>query len=345
MIKVAINGYGTIGRRVADAVIKQHDMEIIGVTKTKPTYEARVAIDNGLDLYSSNKENFEKDGYPIKGTTEELLEKTDIVIDCTPDEKSRKGAEHPWLKMYEKLGKKYILQGGEKHELTKLSFNAYANYEKAFGEKCARVVSCNTTGLCRALYPLKEKFEIDYVIAFLTRRAVDPYNSEKGPVNAIEPSKKVPTHHGPDVKTIISDLNIQTMAVKVPTTIMHTQSVVVKFKNENVKKEDVVSVWEEAPRIVFVSEKEGIKSTAQVMDMAREKGRKRGDLYENVIWKDGINVLDGTLYFSQAIDQQSIVIPENIDAIRALCELEEDKMNSIRHTDSSLGIGRNYVRR
>ena len=32
-IKVAINGYGTIGKRVADAVDAQDDMEIIGVTK------------------------------------------------------------------------------------------------------------------------------------------------------------------------------------------------------------------------------------------------------------------------------------------------------------------------
>ena len=34
MIKVAINGYGTIGKRVADAVDAQDDMEVIGVTKT-----------------------------------------------------------------------------------------------------------------------------------------------------------------------------------------------------------------------------------------------------------------------------------------------------------------------
>ena len=37
-IKVAINGYGTIGKRVADAVSCQDDMEIIGVTKTRPAF-------------------------------------------------------------------------------------------------------------------------------------------------------------------------------------------------------------------------------------------------------------------------------------------------------------------
>ena len=37
-IKVAINGYGTIGKRVADAVDAQNDMEIVGVTKTRPAF-------------------------------------------------------------------------------------------------------------------------------------------------------------------------------------------------------------------------------------------------------------------------------------------------------------------
>ena len=36
MIKVGINGYGTIGKRVAEAVTLQDDMEIIGIVKTKP---------------------------------------------------------------------------------------------------------------------------------------------------------------------------------------------------------------------------------------------------------------------------------------------------------------------
>ena len=34
VVKVAINGYGTIGKRVADAVDAQDDMEIVGVKNT-----------------------------------------------------------------------------------------------------------------------------------------------------------------------------------------------------------------------------------------------------------------------------------------------------------------------
>ena len=53
MISVAINGYGTIGKRVADAVAAQDDMKVVGVSKTKPDFEARVAVEKGYDLYIS----------------------------------------------------------------------------------------------------------------------------------------------------------------------------------------------------------------------------------------------------------------------------------------------------
>ena len=42
-VKVAINGYGTIGKRVADAIDAQDDMEIVGVTKTGPSFGCEMA--------------------------------------------------------------------------------------------------------------------------------------------------------------------------------------------------------------------------------------------------------------------------------------------------------------
>ena len=83
VVKVAINGYGTIGKRVADAVTKQDDMEIVGVTKTRPTIEADLAIEKGFPLYAVAEE-FEKRfidaGIPIeKGALPVLLKKADIV--------------------------------------------------------------------------------------------------------------------------------------------------------------------------------------------------------------------------------------------------------------------------
>ena len=65
MIKVGINGYGTIGKRVAEAVTLQDDMKIVGIVKTKPTYELRGALDANFPIYASTKSKipfFEKYG-------------------------------------------------------------------------------------------------------------------------------------------------------------------------------------------------------------------------------------------------------------------------------------------
>ena len=51
VIKVAINGFGTIGKRVADAVDAQDDMEIVGVTKTGPSFGCDLAVKKGFPLY------------------------------------------------------------------------------------------------------------------------------------------------------------------------------------------------------------------------------------------------------------------------------------------------------
>ena len=44
VVKVAVNGYGNIGKRVADAIAKQGDMQLVGVSKTRPNFEAFVAV-------------------------------------------------------------------------------------------------------------------------------------------------------------------------------------------------------------------------------------------------------------------------------------------------------------
>jgi len=332
--RVAINGYGTIGKRVADAVGKQDDMRIVGVAKTKPNYEAKMALAKGYVLYASNKDSlakFDKAGVKVRGTLDDLLKECEIVIDCTPEESGYKP-------VYEKANIKGIWQGGEEHSLTNLSFNAAANYSECFGASYVRVPSCNTTGLIRTLHPLETSFGVESVLAVMVRRATDPYDSKKGPINAIEPELEMPSHHGPDVQSVLKTLNIHTIAVKVPTTIMHLHAISVKLKRTATPK-DVLDVWSRSPRIKFVRGEDGVKSTAQIMEVARDMSRNRSDLYEIAVWEDGVHIVnDKQLYYFQAIHQESDVVPENIDAIRAMMKLEKDGKKSIEKTDKTLGI-------
>ncbi|MCI0496736.1 MAG: type II glyceraldehyde-3-phosphate dehydrogenase [Thermoplasmata archaeon] len=333
--KIAINGYGTIGKRVALAVKAQKDMKVVGVVKTRPTFEAWTAVENGFKLYTPSKSvaAMEEAGLAVAGTQEELIEEADLVVDATP---GKIGDEMAAL--YRSLGKKAIFQGGEEHELCGTSFNAYSNYSEALGKDLVRVVSCNTTGLARTLYPLWEAGYVRGVLATMVRRAADPGDSKKGPINAIEPSLKVPSHHGPDVQTVIPGLPISTVAVKVPTTLMHLHSVAVELK-KNVKPETIIDRWSPLRRIMLIDGSKGLPSTAQVMEMARDMGRPFSDLWEIAVWRDGVHVKDGVLYYFQAVHQESDVIPENVDCIRAMLQMETDPQRSIDETDRRMGVG------
>jgi glyceraldehyde-3-phosphate dehydrogenase (NAD(P)) len=89
---------------------------------------------------------------------------------------------------------------------------------------------------------------------------------------------------------------------------------------------------------MVIEGKMGFKSTAHVIDWARWKGRPRNDVYEAVIWKESVTVVDDNeLYLFLGVQQESIVVPENIDAIRAMMGTAT-QAESVRLTNSSLGI-------
>ena len=67
-------------------------------------------------------------------------------------------------------------------------------------------------------------------------------------------------------------------------------------------------------------------------------GRPRGDMWEVGLWTDSLTVKENNLYFNYQVYNQAIVIPETIDAIRALTGIELNGRESIKKTDRSLGI-------
>ena len=88
-IKVAINGYGTIGKRVADAVDAQDDMDLVGVTKTGPSFGCALAVKKGFPLYCTFDDpdriaRFAEQGYECSGGLSDLLAIADVVVDCSP---------------------------------------------------------------------------------------------------------------------------------------------------------------------------------------------------------------------------------------------------------------------
>lgn len=335
-LKVAINGYGTIGRRVADAVLKQDDMELLGVTKTQPDFRLFEAMEKGINVYAVfDKKTFSDKGYNVKGNLIDLLRKADVVVDCSP---KHSGEDN--MKIYNQFPKlKAIFQGGEKHSLTDFSFNSQCNYEKAEGKKHVRVVSCNTTALCRIISQINKFYRIKKARVAVVRRSVDPgAGSKKGPLDAWEPSLEYPSHHSPDIATVIPDIKISSLAGIAPMTIMHGHMLFFEFHNGPETVQEVAAVLSANRRIKIISSEDGFLSTAQIKDYAESNGR-HGNMYEVCVWKEGMGLdEDGELGMHIAIDQQSDVVPENIDAIRAMFGIMGPE-ESIEKTDASLGIG------
>jgi glyceraldehyde-3-phosphate dehydrogenase (NAD(P)) len=336
MIQVAVNGYGTIGKRVADAVRRQPDMELRGVAKTRPNFEAEIARERGYPLYTAIEERadaFAEAGLSVAGTVEQLVADADVVVDATP---SGVGAQNKSL--YERAETPALYQGGEDAALVEASFNARSNYEAATDADHVRVVSCNTTGLSRVIAPLREQYGVDKVRATLVRRGGDPAQTSRGPINDILPDPVgVPSHHGPDVETIFPDLDIDTLGLKVPATQMHMHSLNVTLETA-AEAADVRDLFAAESRLFVIPDRSGIDGSGKLKEYALDAGRPRGDIWENCIWGESISTVGRDLYCFQGIHQESDVVPENIDAIRAVTGAA-DAAESIDTTNEAPGMG------
>lgn len=140
-IRVAVNGYGVIGKRVAAAVRMQDDMELVGVADIGADWRLRVATHLGMKLFGATTEHvklMEGAGLPIAGDLAALIGLADVIVDCTPKAVGAANAE-----IYRQAGKPFIVQGGEKHSVTGHSFVAESSYATALRCGSTRVVSCN----------------------------------------------------------------------------------------------------------------------------------------------------------------------------------------------------------
>lgn len=245
--------------------------------------------------------------------------------------------------LYEKAGIKAIYQGGEKHEVAGYSFVAQANYAGAIGRSSTRVVSCNTTGLTRVLGALHSRGLVKKARVVILRRATDPWESHKeGMINTVIPETKVPSHQGPDAQTVIPDLDLTTMAGAASHNLSHIHFAMVETTRPTSLDEVRDAFWD-APRIAFVRAKDGLVALNSVIELMRDLGRPRADMWEVAIWEDSLAVDNGEIYLTYQVHNEAIVIPENVDAIRALTGIEQDGRRSIEKTNGSLGVLKNFL--
>ncbi len=273
----------------------------------------------------------------VQGNLSDLITKADIIVDCTPKNIAAKNIEK-----YKESNLKFIVQGGEKHETTGHSFSAENNYGTAIGLQSTRVVSCNTTSIVRTLTALKKAGLLKKARGTLLRRATDPWESHlNGIMNTMVPEKDIPSHQGPDAQTVDPDFDVITAAVKVPETLSHLHYWNVELTRQ-VSKEEVLEAFRSSTRIALIDYSAGLSANNAIKELMLALNRPYGDMYEVALWQDMLKVEGDELFYAYVVDNQAIVIPETIDAIRALTGIEENPQNSIVKTNKSLGIKQKF---
>jgi glyceraldehyde-3-phosphate dehydrogenase (NAD(P)) len=336
MTKVLVAGYGVIGQRLADGIAAQEDMELVGVVDAAPTLTVRALRDKGMPYklftaFDGAKEGLEAEGIPVSGTMEEIVQEADIVLDAAP---GGIGAKNKVL--YEKYGKKAVFQGGESNDVADVFFHGYANYEAGINQDYLKLTSCNTTGLIRAIDCLDRGVGIERVAITIVRRVADPGDYHRGIVNAIEVDK-APNHQAVDLMTIMPHVDATGLLVHVPVTHGHFISVLATPK-EDLSIEEAIKLISDHDRLRIVSRDQGFLGNASIFKYARDMGHPRGDIYEVPVWEDTFVKSGRDIMFGIHIPQESVTIPETIDAVRAATGMQTDRLEAVGLTNKYLGL-------
>ena len=339
-VKVGVNGYGVIGKRVADAVVLQPDMELVGISDIATDWRIK-SVRGRIPLFAATDKALSAmaaEGLAAAGGLEDLLATSDIIIDTTP-----KYVAAGNLPRYRAAGVKVVFQGGESHNVTGHSFVAQANYDSALGRDTTRVVSCNTTSIVRVLGALDAAGLLLRARGVLIRRATDPWESHLGGImNTMVPEPTIPSHQGPDAQTVLPGLDLVTIAAKGAHTQTHNHYWTIQLTRQATRGE-VLAALRATPRIAFIRMSDGLVALNSTIELMRDLGRPRGDMWEVAVWEDLVTVQGDELFLTYQVYNEAIVVPETIDAIRALSRSSPDASSSMHITDTTLGMLKDFL--
>jgi len=346
-IRVGVAGYGTIGQRLADGVAMQGDMELVGIADLAPTLSLRALRENDMigandvryDLYlvdGADPDAFKRYDIPVAGTFEELCKKVDVMLDSSPGGVGAKNKAN----YYEKYGVKAVFQGGEQNSVADVFFHGYANYEKGVGQNYLKLTSCNTTGLIRTVDCLDRAIGIEKVAITIIRRVADPGDYHRGLTNALQ-IEKAPSHQALDLMTIMPHVEATGILVHTPVTHGHIITVLATARDgKKITREAALEAFRAHPRIRTVTLDEGFLGNASLFKYARDLGNRRGDMYEIGLWEDSVVESGNDIMYAINIPQESVTIPETIDAVRAMMKMQPTREEGTAKTNEYLRIGR-----
>ena len=334
-VKVGVAGYGVIGNRLAAGIARQEDMELVGVADVAPTLPVRALKERGMPfpLFAAipgAKETLEEAGIPVTGSFDDLLGEVDIMLDSAPGGIGAKNKEQ-----YLAAGVKAVFQGGEAAEVADVFFHGTVNYEAGLGVDYLKLTSCNTTGLIRAVDAIHRIAPVSKTFITIVRRVADPGDTHRGLTNVLQVDT-VPNHQAVDLMSIIPEIDATGMLIHTPVTHGHIITLSVT-PDRSVSVEEAIEAFKAYPRIRVVRIADGFDSNASLFQWARYMEYPRADMYEIGLWEEMVGKSGDDVIFAINIPQESVTIPETIDAVRAAMEMQATGPEAVAATDRYLG--------
>jgi glyceraldehyde-3-phosphate dehydrogenase (NAD(P)) len=161
-------------------------------------------------------------------------------------------------------------------------------------------------------------------------------------MNTMVPEPKIPSHQGPDARTVLPDLDVVTIAAKGAHTQTHNHYWTLQLTRA-ASREEVLAALRAAPRIAFIRMADGLVALNSTIELMKDLGRPRGDMWEVAVWEELVTVDGDEAYLTYQVYNEAIVVPETIDAIRALTGSAPDAVTSMTMTDSTLGMRQDFL--
>lgn len=322
--RIALLGLGTIGKRLADAVLNVPEFSLVGVGVRRAIPAMAPLIAAGIPIYCSEGKPASMLERVCAGDLGDLLDRCDIILDCTP-----RGTGAGLRSSYKKAGVRAVFQGGETAGVAQATYCSGLGFEDARSARSVRVLSCNTTGLLRLARCLAGLSPLTSIRAVLTRSATDPDKFAKGIPNSLVASLGE-SHHGRDIRELWPDLDILTLASYAPVNCGHLISMFARPRHR-VSAEDVSLAITQAPRTRIVD------GDGSLADLRRTgSGNLRNDCHDVIVWRDGIAVTNDEISLSAAIHMEAIVIPETIDVLFAMTGLAGSAEQAMSRSDAAV---------
>ena len=337
MVRVFINGYGNIGRRIASAFSHDEEIQLVGIGKYSIDERLDEAFTKKFKVYvpEQEMEDFRQKGYDISGTISDAVKASDIVIDAAKDGFGYSNKKNFYIPM----GKGAIFQGGEdragEKKVADLIHNSRINYDKVANQKYVIQGSCNVSGMGRIMQPLIEKFgdKIQRYDVTLIRRSAD-LEDTKEVKDSIEWDKN--PHHQEDVKSFLPSVKLYVEAYKVPSRMMHLHQMTIRFKEKVPYFDSMSEIYHDEFGVAVLAKAKG---TADIRTKAREFGFKHDDTNMVHIHEETMRKSDDTLKILYSDDQTGIVIPENHLLFQSMI-FGRPKSKAYKHTDSIFQISK-----